>query len=78
MVDKADGMEKPQKAALQNLALAIGLVNKQGVGMQKFNKPTEKPGDRKQDDIALSELQAPRRGRPPKSRNSEPENVIKR
>jgi len=77
VVDKADGMEKPQKAALQNLALAIGLVNKQGVGMQKFNKPTEKPGDRKQDDIALSELQAPRRGRPPKSRNSEPENVIK-
>ena len=72
VVDKADGLEKPQKAALQNIAMAIGLVNKQGVGMQKINKPAEKPGDKRSADTALSELQAPRpRGRPPKNRSPE-------
>ena len=70
VVDKAgDGVtEKPQKAALQNLALAIGLVNKQGVGLQKFNK-TEKPQEKTVEELTLSELQAPRRGRPVRTRN---------
>ena len=80
VVDKADGIEKPQKAAqaLQNLAMAIGLVNKQGVGLQKINKPIEKTAERKQEDNTLAELQAPRRGRPPKTKNPDPEPVNKR
>lgn len=69
VVDKADGVERPQKAALQNLALAIGLVNKQGVGMQKINKPPEKQVIKTEKDNTLADLQAPRRGRPPKTRN---------
>ena len=66
VVDKENGLEKPAtKTALQNLAMAIGLVNKAGVGMQKVNKvETKRP-----EDNTLAELQAPRRGRPPKTRN---------
>ena len=69
VVDKENGLEKPAKTALQNLAMAIGLVNKAGVGMQKVNKVESGRGDKRVENSTLAELQAPRRGRPPKQRN---------
>ena len=70
IVDKENGLEKPAaKKALQNLAMAIGLVNKAGVGMQKVNKAETGRGEKRPEDSTLAELQAPRRGRPPKTRN---------
>ena len=70
VVDKENGLEKPPaKAALHNLAMAIGLVNKAGVGMQKVNKVETGRQDKRPEDSTLAELQAPRRGRPPKTRN---------
>ena len=69
VVDKENGLEKPAKTALQNLAVAIGLVNKAGVGMQKVNKVESGRGDKRVENSTLAELQAPRRGRPPKQRN---------
>ena len=54
VVGKTEQEGKPQKNHLHNIAVAIGLVNKNGVGMQKINKE-DKPMDQ------------PRpRGRPPK------------
>lgn len=70
VVDKENGLEKPAtKTALQNLAMAIGLVNKAGVGMQKVNKVEAGRQEKRPEDNTLAELQAPRRGRPPKTRN---------
>ena len=68
VVDKENGLEKPPKSTLQNLALAIGLVNKQGVGMQKINK-SDKPIEKTNEENALNELQAPKRGRPARTKN---------
>ena len=70
VVDKENGLEKPPaKTALHNLAMAIGLVNKAGVGMQKVNKVETGRQEKRPEDSTLAELQAPRRGRPPKTRN---------
>ena len=55
VVGKTEAEGKPQKNHLHNIALAIGLVNKNGVGMQKINKTQEK-----------EENQPRPRGRPPK------------
>jgi len=47
VVGKTDQEGKPQKNHLHNIALAIGLVNKNGVGMQKINdKPLDQPRPR--------------------------------
>ena len=47
VVGKTDPEGKPQKNHLHNIALAIGLVNKNGVGMQKMNdKPLDQPRPR--------------------------------
>jgi len=52
--------------ALQ-LALAIGLVNRNGVGLQKINKPVEKVEKAEKSDVKSDvKTEGVRRGRPPK------------